>query len=145
MNSTDAGRDCVLLRRRASETAWPSHKLECKKPTEEVKVDVKDEARTDESQPGLDPLATADFAWTAYTASAHRQPRDKDNRAPLKMNIHSLPGASKSTNDYKSLLDPWPESLGRDKAHEKMLDTFRLWCDDAYVWKNRKYGIRTPR
>jgi hypothetical protein len=90
-----------------------------------------------------DPLFV-DFSWTAYEASSHRKPLGTHNRPPPQMTLHPM-HAPGDTAAVLRMTTPWyPEEEfknNREKAYEKLMNGFRLHCDDMQLWKDKPRGL----
>lgn len=40
-----------------------------------------------------------------------------------------------------SALTPFPDTLSKDETYQRLIDAFRLWCDDMAIWRGETYGL----
>ncbi|GAA5843726.1 hypothetical protein JCM9279_000121 [Rhodotorula babjevae] len=40
-----------------------------------------------------------------------------------------------------SALTPFPDSLSKDEAYGRLIDAFRLWCEDMYAFQGENIGL----
>ncbi|BGP05867.1 hypothetical protein JCM10049v2_001683 [Rhodotorula toruloides] len=93
---------------------WPTHKPSCKAPA-----------------------ATATPSGAKPTAG-RAEPRGKDERGGFKMNVHPVSG---SPADLMSQLEPFAVNIPKQQVYERLIDAYRLWIDDCYVWRGENIGL----
>lgn len=93
---------------------WPTHKQSCK-------------ATVGSTTPsGAEPTA------------GRPQPRGMDERGAPKLNVHPVIG---SGADLMSQLEPFAPSIPKEQVYERLIDAYRLWIDDCYVWRRENIGL----
>ncbi|GAA5971952.1 hypothetical protein JCM11641_001584 [Rhodosporidiobolus odoratus] len=117
---------------------WPTHKSQCRAaPT----------ASSEQSS-----------SKTSSSAPAPSQPayRTMDQRPSPKMNINVVgtnAGQPLNAAAFMSMFTCFPDGCSKQEAHERLIDAFRLFCDDGetlpsvlhlfqpYAWNGLNYGL----
>ncbi|BGP37767.1 hypothetical protein JCM10449v2_001689 [Rhodotorula kratochvilovae] len=102
---------------------WPTHKASCKAAS-----------ATSSSTPSAPAPAPAASSSTPRTT-----PRSAASRGAPTLNLHTMPTSSPA--DFMSALTPFPPTLGKQQAYERLIDAFRLWCDDCAIWNGHAFGL----
>lgn len=54
------------------------------------------------------------------------------------MNVHPVSG---SPADLMSQLEPFAVNIPKQQVYERLIDAYRLWIDDCYVWRGENIGL----
>ncbi|GAA5937364.1 hypothetical protein JCM10213_007212 [Rhodosporidiobolus nylandii] len=85
--------------------------------------------------------------WPAHKPKCKATPGSGAEAASSKPSSTAGPRAYRTTNERPSpqfnmnVFTCFPEGISKQEAHERLIDAFRLFCDDAYAWNGLHYGL----
>ncbi|GAA6005149.1 hypothetical protein JCM10207_008523 [Rhodosporidiobolus poonsookiae] len=99
---------------------WPTHKPKCSAAKSKAKP-----------KPAASAKSTASIKF-----------RPVNERPPPTLNLNAFQGQNiTSKEDMMAFLEAFPKGISKDAAHERLIDCFRLFCDDAYAWNGLHFGL----
>ncbi|GAA6029794.1 hypothetical protein JCM8097_001053 [Rhodosporidiobolus ruineniae] len=68
--------------------------------------------------------------------------RPINERPPPQLNLHATMGVNPSSAmDFMKQFSAFPEGSSKEEMRDRLIDAFRLWCDDMYAWNSETVGL----